>query len=207
MSTFCDCTACNGLSVLLEWLRGPQAVDTLLAANNLADVADPVVALANLGGQPLGQSGGAVDSVNGKTGVVVLATTDLADFSSAVDDRISTTMTAGAGIELQYTDIDDELTVSARSRTVTVTAATDTLTSADNGSMKVYTGATRCIVTLDDLTVDHETVLFSAGGGITVAPGTQTFRGPAPKLSVSSGQGLYVKQIAAGVWVVIGGTS
>lgn len=73
--------------------------------------------MANAGSR---SPGGAVDSVNGQTGVVVIDTDDVSEGSTnqyftneRVDDRVSSLLVAGANVSLVYNDISNTLTVSS----------------------------------------------------------------------------------------------
>lgn len=66
-----------------------------------------------------GGGGGAVASVNGQTGVVVLDTGDIPESGNLyftnerVDDRVNSLLVAGTGIDLDYDDVANTLTVSS----------------------------------------------------------------------------------------------
>lgn len=62
---------------------------------------------------PTGGGGGAVSSVAGKTGAVTLVSTDVTNFSEAVDDRVAALLVAGANVTLTYNDTAGTLTISS----------------------------------------------------------------------------------------------
>lgn len=73
--------------------------------------------MANAGSR---SPGGAVDSVNGQTGVVSLDTDDVLEGSTnqyftneRVDDRVSGLLAAGANVSIVYDDSSNTLTISS----------------------------------------------------------------------------------------------
>lgn len=73
--------------------------------------------MANAGSR---SPGGAVDSVNGQTGVVSLDTDDVSEGSTnqyftneRVDDRVAALLAAGANISIVYNDSLNTLTISS----------------------------------------------------------------------------------------------
>lgn len=62
---------------------------------------------------PSSSGGGAVDSVNGYTGVVELVSSDLSDFQETVEDIIGTKVIAGTNVSVSYNDATGETTISS----------------------------------------------------------------------------------------------
>lgn len=96
-----------------------------------------------------------------------------------------------------------------RTAPATVSGTTDTLDSADDNTVILYTSASAKTVTLANIATGFECVLVNLGAGaLTVAAGGMSFANSfTPQLTVAQGESLYVKQTAASTFIVLGGTA